>query len=134
MDAHPPVPTPTRKRLTRKPFLFWLIGIIALLVCVGGTITIRLAAKHTLRGDGNEILAASATPPPFRPTPTVRAIGFAPAALPTPSVAATSGAVVVSGSQGNWLLTVNGSPYQVKCVTIARPALPNRNFNHRVFV
>ena len=111
-------PRPPRKRLTRKTFLFWLIGIIALLGCVVGLFAAYPPLTHTL--------VASAPPPltptpTFRPTPTSGAASIAPAALTTPSVAAASGVVAVSGSQGNWHLTVNGSSYQVKGVTYDSP-------------
>ena len=43
--------------------------------------------------------------------------GPAPAPLQPPPAATGSSVVKVAGSQGNWQLTVNGAPYQVKGVT-----------------
>lgn len=43
--------------------------------------------------------------------------GTAPAPLTDPAVPTGASTVKVTGSQGNWALTVNGSPYQIKGVT-----------------
>ncbi|GAA5022167.1 hypothetical protein GCM10025734_78100 [Kitasatospora paranensis] len=43
--------------------------------------------------------------------------GTAPAPLTDPAVPTTPSTVKVTGSQGNWALTVNGAPYQVKGIT-----------------
>jgi hypothetical protein len=48
--------------------------------------------------------------------------GAAPPPLTTPPVPGGSSVVKVTGSQGNWQLTVNGAPYQVKGLTFGPPA------------
>ncbi len=67
-----------------------------------GTITIQFTSVvDQAQINGIEVLATSSTP---MPTPT--------------STSTTANNVVrVTGTQGNWQLTVNGSPYQVKGVT-----------------
>ncbi len=47
--------------------------------------------------------------------------GPVPTPLTTPPTPTTPSVVSVTGSQGNWQLTVNGSPYQVKGVTWGPP-------------
>jgi hypothetical protein len=127
MDAHPPGTTRPRKRLSRKTFLFWLIGIIALLGFMVGLFAAYPLLTHTpatsngQASTGGSTLSITSTIP-FKSTSTVGSSIIAPAALITPTVvAATSGTVAISGSQGNWHLTVNGSPYQIKGVTYDSP-------------
>ncbi len=48
--------------------------------------------------------------------------GTAPPALTTPPTPTGGSQVQVTGSQGNWQLRVNGSPYQVKGMTYGPPA------------
>nr|WP_220195028.1 discoidin domain-containing protein [Ktedonospora formicarum] len=47
--------------------------------------------------------------------------GTPPTPLTTPPVPTTPSVVSVTGSQGNWQLQVNGSPYQIKGVTYGPP-------------
>jgi hypothetical protein len=51
-----------------------------------------------------------------------RATGTTPAAMTDPPVPAGPSVVKVTGSQGNWQLTVNGAPWQVKGITYGPPA------------
>jgi len=120
MDAHPPGAMRPRKRLSRKTLLFWLIGILALLGCLAGLFAAYPLLTHTsTTGYGlTNSTRTTASTGLLKSTPTMGAAGIAPAALATPTVIpATSGTVAISGSQGNWRLTVNGQPYQVKGVT-----------------
>ncbi len=48
--------------------------------------------------------------------------GTPPTPLTTPPTPTTPSVVKVTGTQGNWQLTVNGSPYQVKGVTFGPPS------------
>jgi hypothetical protein len=48
--------------------------------------------------------------------------GTAPPPLTTPPVPGGASQVRVTGAQGNWQLSVNGSPYQVKGITFGPPA------------
>jgi hypothetical protein len=50
------------------------------------------------------------------------ATGSTPAAMTDPAVPAGPSVVKVTGSQGNWTLTVNGAPWQVKGITYGPPA------------
>jgi hypothetical protein len=50
------------------------------------------------------------------------ATGTTPAAMTDPAIPAGPSVVKVTGSQGNWTLTVNGAPWQVKGITYGPPA------------
>jgi exo-beta-1,3-glucanase (GH17 family) len=50
------------------------------------------------------------------------ATGSTPAAMTDPAIPAGPSVVKVTGSQGNWTLTVNGAPWQVKGITYGPPA------------
>src|SRR5215813_5783979 len=119
MDARPPRVILSRKRFSRSSVPWLIVGII-LLICVVGLFEVSPLLTHSL-----------GSTPTFKPTVPVGSASSTPVALTTPSVPtpsvtpsstpATPGVVVVSGSQGNWHLTVKGSPYQVKGVTYDSP-------------
>ncbi|MEV4708547.1 discoidin domain-containing protein [Actinoplanes sp. NPDC049316] len=50
-----------------------------------------------------------------------RATGSTPAAMTDPATPAGPSTVRVTGTQGNWQLTVNGSPYEIKGLTYGPP-------------
>jgi hypothetical protein len=91
------------------------MGAFALLICLVGLFEVSPLLTHGL-----------SSTPTRKPTPTAGSASFEPTAVPTPSATtpsatAPSGGVAVSGSLGNWRLTVEGSPYEVKGVTYDSP-------------
>ncbi len=71
MDVHTPGGIPPQKRLTRKTFLFWPVGIIALLGCVVGLFAAYLLLTPAPKRI--QINAGGPTTSPFtvKPTPTL---------------------------------------------------------------
>ncbi|MBA2396110.1 MAG: discoidin domain-containing protein [Ktedonobacteraceae bacterium] len=91
-------------------FLIFALGIGGAFpntVCSCTSPTSATSSGGTLSIGSVSVSQTTGTPPPPLTTP------------PTPT---TSSTVAVSGTQGNWKLMVNGSPYQVKGVTFGPPS------------
>ena len=86
-------------------------------LAVGGSLPNAIAGRTTPTADttsGGVLSVASVS--------VSRAPGTTPAAMTDPPVPAGPSVVKVTGTQGNWQLRVDGSPYQIKGLTYGPPA------------
>ncbi|AEV85853.1 hypothetical protein ACWT_4834 [Actinoplanes sp. SE50] len=86
-------------------------------LAIGGSLPNAIAGRTTPTADttpGGVLSVDSVT--------VSRATGTTPTAMTDPAIPAGPSVVKVTGSQGNWKLTVDGQPYQIKGLTYGPPA------------